>query len=61
MKKNKSYLCQLPLKDKNSPLPTYGIGKLSTNLKPRQLSGVIQLFEGIDETEIQRPKGKAMY
>ena len=41
--------------------PTYYIDKVSTNLKPIQLSGVMQLFEGINDTELQRTEGEVNY
>ena len=58
------YIYELPIKDQYEEtviFPTYYIDKVSTNLKPIQLSGVMQLFEGINDTELQRTEGEVNY
>ena len=56
-----SYLYELPLRNQNGErvvLQVYGIDKVSTNLRPIDLSAVVQLFEGVTEEELKRPEGE---
>ena len=56
-----SFVYDVPLKDVSGEEVTfraYGIDKVSTNLAPIDLSGVVHLFDGITEGDIQRPHGE---
>ena len=56
-----SYLYDLPLKNRDGEvviLQVYGIDKVSTHLKPIDLSDVIKLFKNVSELELQRPEGE---
>ena len=53
-----SYVYDLPLCDKSRKViifRVYGIDKISTDVKYMSVEGVLHLFNGIKEVDIQRP------
>ena len=56
-----SYVYDLPLRDKSGKViifRVYGIDKISTDVKYISVKGVLHLFNGIKEVDIQRPTSK---